>query len=585
MLQIHLVSWMIFFKNMTNFICTDVSEIEIKKVAEKTLKTADNLGIATEKAKGITLKAKEKVSKNVSDNSESPVNYAVDKVQDNAKNVSEDAIYLFKKQGKKSVNETVKNTKKLEQSIEEVRAKRKIKKDKSKVNNPDRYTPKAQTETVKTDDIVSKNTPKNSQNKVRSASSIKTKETVSAVKSNQPIINVSKQSAKDTAKAINKSSQIAKETAKQSAKGAKKAARATKRAIKAMIESTKALVNAIIAGGWVSVVIIILISLIAALCSSFYGIFFSSETSQSGMNITSVIQQINNEFDDKIDEIKSSGSFDGVEVIGSRSNWKDILSIYAVKTTTDENNPMEVATVDENKKAILSSIFWDMNGISKSVETRTETVTKESTDEQGNKLKITEQVEKKYLVITLSGKTADDMSISYSFNDTQKKYLAELMSDKNNKLWASLIYNIGGVSGGSGIDIKDLDFSNETVNDTQKKIVAVATNSAKYGISARSGYCQAWVADVYQAVTGSRGSAHCALCAADMWAVSSDFSQISVGATVYGYSSSKYGHVGIYIGNGMVAHNIGYIKIETIEDWIKTYKGFAWGWENNMSLV
>lgn len=557
-----------------------MSEIEIKKVAERTLKTADNLGIATEKAKGITLKAKEKVSKNVSDNSESPVNSAIDKVQDDAKNISEDAIYLFNKQGKKSVNETVKNTKKLEQSIEEVRAKRKIKKDKSKINNPDKYTLKAPDDTVKTDDIVSKNTPKNTQNKVRSASSIKTKETVSAVKSQQPIIKASKQSAKDTAKAINKSSQIAKETAKQSAKGAKKAARATKRAIKAMIESTKALVNAIIAGGWVSVVIIILICLVAALCSSFYGIFFSSETSQSGMNITSVIQQINNEFDDKIDEIKSSGSFDGVEVIGSRSNWKDILSIYAVKTTTDENNPMEVATVDENKKSILTSIFWDMNKISKSVETRTETITKESTDEQGNKIETTKQVEKKYLVITLSGKTADDMANSYSFNDTQKKYLAELMSDKNNKLWASLIYNIGGVSGGSGIDIKDLDFSNETVNDTQKKIVAVATNSAKYGISARSGYCQAWVADVYQAVTGSRGSAHCALCAADMWAVSSDFSQIPVGATVYGYSSSKYGHVGIYIGNGMVAHNIGEIKIQSLESWVKNYKGFAWGWEN-----
>ena len=523
-----------------------MSEIEIKKVAEKTLKTADNLGIATEKAKGITLKAKEKVSENVCDNSESPVNYAIDKVQNNAKSVSENAVYFFNKQGKKSVNETVKNTKKLEQSIEEVRAKRKIKKDKSKVNNPDKYTPKAPDDTVKTDDIVSKNTPKNTQNKVRSASSIKTKETVSAVKSKQPIIKANKQSAKDTAKAINKSSQIAKETAKQSAKGAKKAARATKRAIKAMIESTKALVNAIIAGGWVSVVVIILICLVAALCSSFYGIFFSSETSQSGMNITSVIQQINNEFDDRIDEIKSSGSFDGVEVIGSRSNWKDVLSIYAVKTTTDENNPMEIATVDESKKAILSSIFWDMNNISKSIETRTETVTKESTDEQGNTIETTEQVEKKYLVITLTGKSAENMSISYSFNDTQKKYLTELMSDKNNKLWASLIYNIGGVSGGSGIDIKDLDFSNETVNDTQKKIVAVATTSAKYGISARSGYCQAWVADVYQAVTGSRGSAHCALCAADMWAVSSDFSQIPVGATVYGYSSSKYGHVGIY---------------------------------------
>ena len=562
-----------------------MSEIEIKKVAEKTLKTADNLGIATEKAKGITLKAKEKVSESVSDNSESPVNYAIDKVQDNAKCVSEDAIYLFNKQGKKSVNETVKNTKKLEQSIEEVRAKRKIKKDKSKVNNPDKYTPKAPDDTVKNDDIISKNTPKNTQNKVRGTHSIKTKETVSVVKSKQPIIKASKQFAKDTAKAINKSSQIAKETAKQSAKGAKKATRATKRAIKAMIESTKALVNAIIAGGWVSVVVIILICLVAALCSSFYGIFFSSETSQSGMNITSVIQQINNEFDDKIDEIKSSGSFDGVEVICSRSNWKDVLSIYAVKTTTDENNPMEIATVDESKKSILSSIFWDMNNISKSVETRTETVTKESTDEQGNTIEATEQVEKKYLVITLSSKTADDMANSYSLNDTQKKYLAELMSDKNNKLWASLIYNIGGVSGGSGIDIKDLDFSNETVNDTQKKIVAVATNSAKYGISARSGYCQAWVADVYQAVTGSRGSAHCALCAADMWAVSSDFSQIPVGATVYGYASNPYGHVGIYIGNGMVAHNIGEIKIQSLESWIKTYKGFAWGWENGNDIL
>lgn len=109
-----------------------MSEIEIKKVAERTLKTADNLGIATEKAKRITLKAKEKVSENVSDNSESPVNYAVDKVQNNVKSVSESAVYLFNNQGKKSVNATVKNTKKLEQSIEEVRAKRKIKKDKAR---------------------------------------------------------------------------------------------------------------------------------------------------------------------------------------------------------------------------------------------------------------------------------------------------------------------------------------------------------------------------------------------------------------------------------------------------------------------
>ncbi len=97
-------------------------------------------------------------------------------------------------------------------------------------------------------------------------------------------------------------------------------------------------------------------------------------------------------------------------------------------------------------------------------------------------------------------------------------------------------------------------------------------------VSARSGYCQAWVADVYQAVTGSRGSAHCALCVADMWAVSSDFSQIPVGATVYGYASNPYSHVGIYIGNGQVIHNLPRtVKVQSLESWVKDFKGFALG--------
>ena len=90
---------------------------------------------------------------------------------------------------------------------------------------------------------------------------------------------------------------------------------------------------------------------------------------------------------------------------------------------------------------------------------------------------------------------------------------------------------------------------------------------------------------MYQAVTGSRGSAHCALCAADMWAVSSDWSNIPVGATVYGYASNPYGHVGIYIGNGQVIHNLsGTVKVQSLESWVEDFKGFAWGWENGKKL-
>lgn len=570
-----------------------MANIKTKDTKKGTIKTIDKAAIATQKIKQSNVATKEKAENVAKTDGNSPEEYAGNRVENGIDEAAHDGTYLFDKAGRKGLKDTKVNYYKAKDGIQrfkQQRAEQSLRKQTSQNTNSAIKTLEKSEKKIKqsatsagqkTIKFAGKEAPKTVHKSVKTAEQV----SKTAIKTSQQTAKAAQKTARATVKASQKIAQATKATAKATATTIKAAAKATVTAVRAIIAGTKTLVAAIAAGGWVSVVAIILICLVAALCSSFYGIFFSSETSQSGMNITSVIQQINNEFDDKIDEIKSSGSFDGVEVIGSRSNWKVVLSIYAVKTTTDENNPMEIATVDETKKSILSSIFWDMNNISKSVETRTETITKESTDEQGNTVETTEQVEKKYLVITLTGKSAEDMSTSYSFNATQKKYLAELMSDKNNKLWASLIYNIGGVSGGGSIDIKDLDFSNETVNDTQKKIVAVATNSAKYGISARSGYCQAWVADVYQAVIGSRGSAHCALCAADMWAVSSDFSQIPVGATVYGYSSSQYGHVGIYIGNGMVAHNIGEIKIQSLESWIKTYKGFAWGWENGNELV
>lgn len=188
----------------------------------------------------------------------------------------------------------------------------------------------------------------------------------------------------------------------------------------------------------------------------------------------------------------------------------------------------------------------------------------------------------KILDITVTSKTASEMAEQYGFSDLQKSYLSDLTDDKNNDLWNSLIFGLN--LSGNGISISSLTFENETANDAQKKVVAVAVNSENYGISARSGYCQAWVADVYQVATGSRGYAHCALCAANEWSVSTDWSQIPVGATVYAYSNSQYGHVGIYIGNGMVIHNIGTIVTEPLAEWIEKYNGFCWGWENNMQL-
>lgn len=568
-----------------------MADIKIKKVEDTVIKTSKDIDIVSEKVRNAGIRTKENInSATEQSNSNSPEQYAVEKVQEKGKEAADYAAYEFNHQGKKSVVDTKNNIETAKLTLDEVKARRKARQAKNTVNNTQ--------VTVESDIAFSsqpeasklpiKNPLKKADNVIKTGNAQSVK--ASAKTANATAVNTVKKiqtkqlAVSKTAEKSRKAAQRLRQTAKEAKKFASQLVKFLKNALKVAYKAAKSLASLIIAGGWISVIIIIFICLFAALASSFYGIFFSTETSNTGLNIKSVIQEINNDYDNKIEEIKSKSDYDEVEINGTKANWKDILSIYAVKTTTDQNNPMEIATIDENKKSIISEIFWDMNNIDYETQTRTKTEEIVTTDEYGNEVITEKETSVKVLTITVSNKTANDMSTEYSFNEKQIEYLTELMSDKNDKLWSSIIFNIG--SNGSSIDIGSLTFENETANDLQKKIVAVATNSEYYGISAKSGYCQAWVADVYQAVTGSRGSAHCALCAAEQWSVSSDWSAIPVGATVYGYASNPYGHTGIYIGNGQVAHNLsGEVVTQSLDSWVSQFKGFAWGWENNLNLT
>ncbi len=571
-----------------------MAKTDIKTVAKKNIKTIETVGIITEKVKDAGIKTKDDIGKVINTDADIPEQYAAQRFQDTTHSATTDAAYYFNQAGKKSVADTKKNIENAQVTLEDIKARRAERKAKAKSaeHTNQSIIQTAENAPKKPSETAMKNAPKTASNDIRMGnnSAVKNKgRTIKTandaytkakdIKTAKNTITTNRLAVSKTAEKSRKAAQYMRETAREAAKAAKNGFKVLMKVIKGAIKAAESLVSAIIAGGWISVIVIIVLCLVGALASSFYGIFFSTETSDSGMNISSVIQEINADYDNRIDELKSD-EYDRIEINGSKANWKDVLSIYAVKVTTDPDNPMEIATVDENKKSILSNIFWDMNSIDSKVETRKETKETVTTDEYGNEIITTDEITVKVLTITISSKTADDMSNQYSFDDKQKEYLAELMNDSNDKLWASIIFSIGGNTN-IDIDFDALDFGDETVNDTQKKIVAVATNSESYGISAKSGYCQAWVADVYQAVLGSRGSAHCALCAADMWAVSQDFSKIQVGATVYGYSSNPYGHVGIYIGNGKVIHNLsGTVKVQSLESWVKDFKGFAWGWEN-----
>lgn len=120
----------------------------------------------------------------------------------------------------------------------------------------------------------------------------------------------------------------------------------------------KALAAAIAAGGWVAVVVIVVICLIALIVGSCFGIFFSSEDTGSEKTMRQVIQEINMDYQNELDVIKDSVEYDALEMSGSRAVWPEVLSIYAVKTTSDPDNPQEVATITPEKKQLLKDLFW-----------------------------------------------------------------------------------------------------------------------------------------------------------------------------------------------------------------------------------
>lgn len=265
-----------------------------------------------------------------------------------------------------------------------------------------------------------------------------------AIKTAEVTAKTTAKAAQTAAKAAQKAAAVARQTAIAAYKAAVAAAKATAAAVKAIMAGVKALIAAIAAGGWVAIVVVVVICLIALIVGSCFGIFFSSEDTGSAQTMQKVVQEINLDYQNQLDEIKASVAYDDLEMSGSRAVWPEVLSIYAVKTTTDPDNPQEVATMTEDKKQLLKNIFWEMNDISYRTDTHTETVIIETDDGNGNILEEEILETRTTLYIIVIHKTAEEMALRYGFNAKQNEQLSELLADENNSLWLAVLYGVYG---------------------------------------------------------------------------------------------------------------------------------------------
>ena len=220
-----------------------------------------------------------------------------------------------------------------------------------------------------------------------------------------------------------------------------KARESVRRTTKAAADGAKNLYALLAGGSVIPLVIVILICSIGLAVGSVFGIFFSGQSTGSGKTIQAMVQELNEEYQDKISELKAAVDYDYLALSGKSAVWREVLAVYAVRAVSG-SDAVDVASLDENKIALLKETFWDMNSFSVSTEIVTETVETEEKDDEGNTIVKTEEVEKTVLKIRAGYKTADDMAAEYGFSEDQRSNLYELLSEDNNALWAAVLYGI-----------------------------------------------------------------------------------------------------------------------------------------------
>ena len=265
------------------------------------------------------------------------------------------------------------------------------------------------------------------------------KQGAKSVKTAQRSAKAAQKTAQAAARTAQKAAQAARAAARAAAEGAKALAKAAVVVVKATIAIVKSLIAAIAAGGWVAVVVILAICLIAAIIYSCYGIFFSGEDTSTGITMQAAVAEINEEYGERLKQLKEENEHEVFRLSGSRAPWKDVLAVYAVKVNTDSENPQVVANLTEEKKELLRGVFWDMNTISHQIGRETITEIVVQTDEKGNAVEKEQTVEKTVLTVSVTHKPAEEMAARYFFNPSQKAALTELLAPELDTLWTGVL--------------------------------------------------------------------------------------------------------------------------------------------------
>lgn len=212
--------------------------------------------------------------------------------------------------------------------------------------------------------------------------------------------------------------------------------------------SARSLSAALAALGGTALSTVVVVTLAGLVAASAFGIFFTGGSLGDGNpSLREMVAQLNKEHAERIEQVKAENPHDTVALTGTKTAWKEALAVYAVKTTTDADNPLDVVTLDSTRQQLVKDVFWDMNSINSHVEAKEVTDIVLEEDDEGNLVEIEKTTTERILYIELSHATADGAASAYGFDAGQTDMLHQLLDAKNDPLWQSVLYGVGQGSG------------------------------------------------------------------------------------------------------------------------------------------
>ena len=265
--------------------------------------------------------------------------------------------------------------------------------------------------------------------------------------------------------------------AQKVAGGTGKTAVAVRSAIRNFLADLHSLVVAIATGISVALSIIIVISLVAFVSGSAYGIFFAANAPGADtITVQQAVETLTEEYRDRLEKISDTVQHDRQDITANDDvyyiRWQDVLAVFSSYVSGNEQGS-PVAALTEEQVDKLRETMWAMNAVDYS--THPETTTIDTADEDGNPT--TTEITETVLVIELTHKTPDEIAADYHFTARQNNYLQLLQDPQYEQLWAELL---GGFAQGGG-KLMNPDSTRTPTGTLQWPLPVAGTITSQFG--------------------------------------------------------------------------------------------------------